>query len=121
MEHCRSKPERSGKPGGDVFWKLRTGETQYILDGGTSAVSESGSSAHCPVVSMMQSTDSIVRNNTPGVCGTNPPAGVPFPRVRDACGPGADSEHGRSRPRRGSYLMRQHCEREVSWRLVKKL
>jgi hypothetical protein len=46
MEHCRSKPERSGKPGGDVLLvarssKLRTGETQYIVDGGTSAVSES--------------------------------------------------------------------------------
>ena len=41
--------------------------------------------------------------------------------VRDACGPAGDSEHGRSPPRSGSYLMRQHCEREVSWQLVRKL
>ena len=52
--------------------KLRTGETQYIEEG-AGGLRVRGISSGSPVVSMMQSTESIVRNNAPGVCGTNPP------------------------------------------------
>ena len=46
-----------------------------ILRKGAGVPSKSqGHQLRQPVVSMMQSTESIVRNNAPGVCGTTPPA-----------------------------------------------
>ena len=113
-EYLRSKPQLSGRLEADVrSSKLRTSETHHIEDGGGGAVCRLGVrsiSSGSPVVSMMQSTASIVRNNAPGVCGTNPPRRSSPSLVRGACGPRGDSEHSRREASSDGARSPQQCD-----------
>ena len=77
-EHRSSKPGLSGKSGGHVLWSLVPASCEPVRHiifrkGRACGLRVRGISSVSAVVSMMQSTESIVRNHAPGVCGTNPP------------------------------------------------